>query len=29
MEELYNPHVDFGRVYRTADEIIESLNAGT
>lgn len=27
LEKLYNPHVDFGRVYETAEEIISSLTA--
>ena len=27
LEELYNPHVDFGRVYRTAQDIIDTLSA--
>ena len=25
LEALYNPHVDFDTVYRTADQIIQSL----
>ena len=27
LEGLYNPHVDFGRVYQTAEEIISALTA--
>lgn len=27
LEKLYNPHVDFGRVYEKAEEIISSLTA--
>ena len=27
LESLYNPHVDFDQVYRTAGEIVEELKA--
>ncbi len=27
LESIYNPHVDFDRVYRTADQVIEQLTA--